>query len=246
MQAKEACADSDLILGMTMNMDWEALYQEYHAAEKAREQQRRDQVLRRARTALQNRRLQNVDWLTAALEDETRKWFVARAMASGMQMPERLFTPMIRAAISQPDPSSPKWFVEPCLRCFGPRRVNAILLDLLEGGTDTEKIGASSALYFAMGMVGRDGIADEDIEDLRVRKRCLALFIFVANENVHLRRCLLAGLPLKEALYPAELRPLVPEAIRIARGHPDEYIRHRVEVQLGSGRPYKPLPTVPN
>ena len=39
-----------------------------------------------------------------------------------------------------------------------------------------------------------------------------------------------------------ELRPLVAVAIRIAREHSDEYLRHRVEVQLGAGEPYKPLP----
>ncbi len=226
-------------------MDWEELYQEHLAAGRDRDQALQEKLERLARAVLSNRRLQDVDWLEDALRDGQRQWFVTRILRRNRQMPERLFAPMIRAAISQPDPSSPRWFVEPCLRCFGPRRVNASLLDILEDGTDSEKIGAASALYFAMGLVGRDGIADEDIEDLRKRRRCLALRTFVANDNVHLRRCLLAGLRLNEALYPEELRPLVAEAIRIAHGHFDEYLRHRVEVQLGANVPYKPLPKPP-
>ena len=226
-----------------MNQDWEALYQEYLEADEGHDHQRQDEIVRRARTILQNRRLQDVAWLTAALEDKARRWFVARAFRSANQMPERLFEPMVKAAVRAGDPSSPRWFVEPCLRCFGPRRVNESLLNTLEGGTDEDKAGAANALYFAMGLVGQDGIADEDVENLRERRRCLALRTFVTSDNVPLRRCLLAGLGLDESLYPEAVRPLVSEAIRIARSHPDEYIRHRVEVQLGSGGPYKPLPS---
>lgn len=226
-------------------MDWDELYQEYLAAGRDRDKALQEKLERRARAVLSNRRLQDMGWLEDALRDGQRQWFVARILRRNKQMPERLFMPMIRAAISQPDPSSPRWFVEPCLRCFGPHKVNAALLDLLESGTDAERIGAANALYFAMGLVGRDGVADEDIENLRERRRCLALRTFVENENVHLRRSLIAGLPLEEARYPKELRPLVPEAIRIARAHPDEYLRHRVEVQLGAGGPYKPLPNRP-
>jgi hypothetical protein len=42
--------------------------------------------------------------------------------------------------------------------------------------------------------------------------------------------------------YPAALEPLVDRAIRIARTHPDDYIRQRIEVQLGTERLLKPLP----
>jgi hypothetical protein len=37
---------------------------------------------------------------------------------------------------------------------------------------------------------------------------------------------------LNPAKHPAEFRELVAEAVRIARAHPDEYIRHRVEHQV--------------
>ena len=49
-------------------------------------------------------------------------------------------------------------------------------------------------------------------------------------------------LRLEPEAYPEELRPLIPVAVDVARLHPDEYIRHRVEVQLGSGGPFMAIP----
>ncbi|MEU1454628.1 hypothetical protein [Streptomyces avermitilis] len=48
-----------------------------------------------------------------------------------------------------------------------------------------------------------------------------------------MRRCVLPGLPLRKSIYPPELHALVDAAVAIARSHPDEYIRHRVEHQVG-------------
>jgi hypothetical protein len=42
-------------------------------------------------------------------------------------------------------------------------------------------------------------------------------------------------LTLKEDSYPDDLQPLVQQAIAIARSHPDDDIRHRVEVQSSDG-----------
>jgi hypothetical protein len=47
---------------------------------------------------------------------------------------------------------------------------------------------------------------------------------------------------LDAAAYPDDLKPLVGEAIHIARTHSDGYIRQRVEVQLGNERLLEPLP----
>jgi hypothetical protein len=46
------------------------------------------------------------------------------------------------------------------------------------------------------------------------------------------RRCILPGLPVSIERYRAGLHALVAEAKRIARTHPDEYLRHRVEIQI--------------
>jgi hypothetical protein len=65
---------------------------------------------------------------------------------------------------------------------------------------------------------------------------------FVGNEDVQVRRRIIPMLRLEPERYPEELRPLVARAIEIARAHPDEYVRHRIEIQLGAGGPYMALP----
>ncbi|MFI2370300.1 hypothetical protein [Streptomyces sp. NPDC018833] len=60
-----------------------------------------------------------------------------------------------------------------------------------------------------------------------------ALREFVSNEHLDVRRCTLPGLPLRKSAYPPELHGLVDAAVATARSHPDEYIRHRVEHQVG-------------
>lgn len=68
--------------------------------------------------------------------------------------------------------------------------------------------------------------------DLRTRWQRAALLEFVTNEDLDVRRCILPGLSLRRDHYPDSLKDLVEAAIRIARTHPDEYIRHRVEHQV--------------
>jgi hypothetical protein len=46
--------------------------------------------------------------------------------------------------------------------------------------------------------------------------------------------------------YPEHMRPLLGDAVRIARAHPDEYIRRRIEFQLGrSERETRPSTRTP-
>jgi hypothetical protein len=72
---------------------------------------------------------------------------------------------------------------------------------------------------------------------------------FVKNPSFAVRQRIIPHLDLKNAgAYPEELRSFVPQTIQIARNHPDAYIRHRLEIQLGSGeiRFYSPLPPMPD
>ena len=64
----------------------------------------------------------------------------------------------------------------------------------------------------------------------------------MSNQNVDVRRSIIPSLKLEKSAYPDALKPLIAEAIEIARNHDDDYIRHRVEVQLGNERLLKPLP----
>ncbi|ACU71604.1 hypothetical protein Caci_2689 [Catenulispora acidiphila DSM 44928] len=168
-----------------------------------------------------------------------RKAFTSRSAG----LSEDFFEPLISAAVCEPDPSHNRWFVEPAINAFGRRRVQAALLTYLQTGTDRERAGSVRAWYWTgyplrqqhlrVGTsVAEMGFAADEARDVVTAWREASLREFVANEDLDVRCCILPGLPLKPESYPPELRALVDTAVAIARSHPDEYIRERVEVQV--------------
>ncbi|WP_063813065.1 hypothetical protein [Herbidospora daliensis] len=151
--------------------------------------------------------------------------------ATRPDLPPEAFDALMKAAVHDPDPSFNRGFVEPALNAFGRRRVRTALLAYLMTGADQEKAGAASAWYWS-GLRLRSGGSAEDTADLVAMWHEAALREFVGNEHLDVRRNLVSGLPLNPEAAPPELRPLVEEVVRIARAHPDEYIRHRVEIQV--------------
>ncbi|MFD5461985.1 hypothetical protein ACFWIQ_04025 [Kitasatospora sp. NPDC127059] len=162
------------------------------------------------------------------------RWEVHKALAGRSELPEEYFEPLLEAAIHDPNPSFNRRFVEPALVAFGQRRVRLALLGYLRTGTDPERAGAARAWYWTALTVGggRNATADEGAT-VRDSWNEAALREFVGNEDLDVRRCILPGLPLVPRAYPAELHALVEAAVTIARSHPDEYIRHRAEIQTG-------------
>jgi len=160
--------------------------------------------------------------------------------------PEDLFDAMMRAIAHDPDPSFNCQLINPALTLAGHRRVQLALLDLLSSGTNAEKAGAARAWYWAR--ILRRGESAESVnarvcteeseweqgivKDLRIRWRQTALRTFISHEDLDVRRCILPGLSLNPAHYSEDLSDLVAQAVHIARNHPDEYIRHRVEHQV--------------
>ncbi len=209
-------------------MTWEELYRLYREARTRGGNEAYLQLQSVRRRVAQNTP-EDWQWLISSLEDKERKWFVAEALRK-QQLPKRLFIPMLRAGILERDPSSNRNFIDPCVRSYGAPRVCAALLDYLERGNNEEKAGAASALYWAWRP--RPG---EDMSDLQDRMRADMLREFVYNEDLQVRRRIIPQLDLKVEDDSEELRALVRSAIEIARTHPDEYIRHRVEIQLGRG-----------
>jgi hypothetical protein len=175
-------------------------------------------------------------WLRGALADPERKWFVA-GVFKFQPVAKRLFEPMLRAGVLERNPSFNRVFIEPCVRSFGGRRVLEQLLRYLESGTDAEKAGAASALYSAGGHP-----RSEDLGELRHRLRYRMLREFIDNPNLDVRRRIIPMLRLEPDMYPEEVRSLIPLAVEIARSHPDAYIRHRVEIQLGASGPFMAIP----
>ncbi len=176
-------------------------------------------------------------WLRDGLSDPDKKYFIAEVFRF-QPVAKRLVPAMIRAGVLERDPSFNRYFIEPCVRSFGAESVLHELLRYLESGTDEEKGGAASALYWAAGR------SEETPQVSRLLWRIQEQMLreFVANPNLYVRRRLIPMLSLKPERYGEELRPLIGRAVEIARAHPDEYIRHRIEIQLGAGGPYMAIP----
>lgn len=151
------------------------------------------------------------------------------------------FEALLRAAIHDPNPSGNRTFVEPMLAAYGRRRVQGALIERLQQGSSAQRAGAARAWYWADALSGPNGDYTAQplrpdyapCPDLGMSWRQTALRVFVTDGDLDVRRNVLPGLPLAAAAYPDELHPLVHEAIRIARTSPDEYLRHRVEHQVG-------------
>ncbi|WP_329485077.1 hypothetical protein OG618_00540 [Kitasatospora sp. NBC_01246] len=161
----------------------------------------------------------------------------------GLVLSEESFEALLEAAVQDPDPSYNRWFVEPALNAYGYRRVRAGLLARLVGGTDAQRAGAARAWYWTAFPLDSDGATAEhpgalELDGATDRAVLVrewneaALREFVTNEDLDVRRCILPGLPLRTSAYRPELHHLVETATAVARAHPDDYIRHRVENQV--------------
>jgi hypothetical protein len=78
-------------------------------------------------------------------------------------------------------------------------------------------------------------VFDEELADLRATIAGTMLKEFIENEDLDLRRSLIPQLSFDPARYPEAWKPLLPTALAIARNHPDDYIRRRVEIQAKRG-----------
>ena len=161
-------------------------------------------------------------------------------------MPDEWFEPLIRAAVDEPDPSFNRQLVEPAIAAFGRRRVQLALLDYLDTGAPADAAGAARAWYWtSVGFKYRPGTTTmtpesaaeyEAVSDLHERYRHTALRRFLADDDQDLRRCILPGLTLDPQMYPSRLHDQVARVVQIARTSNDDYLRHRVEIQVAQGR----------
>ncbi len=151
----------------------------------------------------------------------------------------------------------------------GYRSVNEALLEYVEHGTIYEKAGAVNALYWASfrfkyrpEVTNRfwnpeteepfwEKLTPECLEEYKATRdiphkmQCAFLKVFINDNDLHIRRSIIARLNINPEDYPAELHPLVSKALDIAVNHPDEYIQNRIQLKLGKERTIKPLPHRP-
>ena len=257
-------------------MDWEALFQQwvaslvrtnaYYVPKGATKKQwdesalnkahnLREKLEAQARTILSNRTLTDVGWLIKSLkgilpEQKQKQGFIISSLRQATQIPDALLEPLLKASLFT-DPSSNSAYIGPCLRCFGPRKVNEILFRHFEKGTNEEKTGAANGFYWALRNFHTRSlrlglVPHENINDLHVKVRYAFLTTFLRNEDVPLRRSLIARITQADftrSEYPKDTQTLLRQVLRIARSHSDEYIRYRVSITPpGEVTTYKPLP----
>lgn len=151
-------------------------------------------------------------------------------------LPEELFTPLMAAAVHDPDPSFCRWFVEPAVYAFGRRRVMAALVDYLRTGTDAERAGAVRAWYCAYVPLradrspayGPDGVRNPALDESRdIQDAWLeaSMRVFAEATDPGIRKRALLNLPTSRAAYPPRLHTLLDRTLASAQAHPDQHIR---------------------
>lgn len=202
-------------------------------------------------------------WFLDALLDEKRKWFVVFFLVFFLseiirRNAEKLYQPLIGAAILEESSSQNRKFIELCLKTYGHREVYDTLLQYVKNGSNEEKKGAVRALYWAKPkLVFAKDAKDHSFKNatpeskklynsvrgLEIRKNNILLRAFIENEDSDVRRALIPALKLRTEHAPEEAKPLIEQAIEIARASDDEFLSERVEIQTGGEKTPKPLAT---
>ncbi|OIV38728.1 hypothetical protein BIV57_04235 [Mangrovactinospora gilvigrisea] len=174
----------------------------------------------------------------------TARFAVRRSLYQPRPLPAGAFEAVIGAAVLDPDVSLNRMLLEPALAIAGTTRVQRTLLAKLAEGTDPERAGAANAWYWSHLPLPVEKFeawppAPEPNAGVRAQLHRQwqeqALHAFVATTDMRVRRCLLPGLALRPDAVPPHLRGVAEQVLRIARGHPDAYLRHQVEAQLRTG-----------
>jgi hypothetical protein len=161
---------------------------------------------------------------------------VRRPLLESPLLAEELFTPLMAAAVHDPDASFCRWFVEPALYGFGRRRVLEALVEYLRSGTDGERAGATRAWYWAHMPLRADRSAAHTPDSTRAdtldasREAVeawweVSMRTYSATANVGLRYHVLRTLPASREAYPPRLRHLFEATLDAARADPDAYNR---------------------
>ena len=177
-----------------MKIEWQIFYQDWQKCRETSQFSAAQQIEKKTRQLLNNRKLRDIDWILEVLavrdgefRTDKRAYFILHALGHSQQMPNALFEPMLKAAVYERDPSWNERYVVPCLRCFGRRRVNRRLVNYLRDGSLKEKAGAVKAFYWSFGLP-HDGVKNEDVGDLWAEANILMRTEYKTNTDPELQR----------------------------------------------------------
>lgn len=132
-------------------MNWDSLADQYWAlvngpTQGANESLRR--LLGKAASVLPKDKAEELQWFISALQEKPKKWFVAKVMEYASPVPKALLEPLLLAALREPDASSNRIFVTPCLRTFGKQEVKDRLVFLASDSVAQENDGLRKVMYW--------------------------------------------------------------------------------------------------
>lgn len=158
----------------------------------------------------------DIAWLTAGLGQPGMGLGVAVFFERLGWMPEVLFEPMIEAALGHAQgeaENAARPFIAACRTSVGLRRINEVLLDRLERGSEAERLPAARALRFSL---PNDGDVSS-LGDVGDRRKRVLLTRFVETDDPALRCALAAQLDLERWGADGSLVALVERARQVVR-----------------------------
>jgi hypothetical protein len=142
-------------------MTWDELFSQWSELEAARRRQDAELVLRDARKRVSRNGEEDWEWLTEALADPARKYFVADVFRL-QPVPKRLFAALMRAAVVDVNYSNNRLFLTPCIESFGRDMVLAELNRLRDSGIATADMHRAGMYWMGQGTSQRRSGASGD------------------------------------------------------------------------------------
>lgn len=113
-------------------MDWDNLFAQYIAAlnlsDKNAAHHKINAITKQIASHLPGDYPEKLAWFIAALQDENKKWFVAKIMEKVNPVPNALLEDLVLAAMLEPNPSLNKLFILPCVKTFDKEKIKTIML----------------------------------------------------------------------------------------------------------------------
>lgn len=87
-------------------------------------------------------------WFKAALQDNKKKWFVAKVIEKIGPIPKALLSDLVLAAMLEQNASSNKLFIIPCVNTFGKEKIKEIMLEHATNSSVIDNEGYNKVAYW--------------------------------------------------------------------------------------------------
>jgi hypothetical protein len=136
-----------------MMIDFDYLYSQYQEYNKIRDKyvanKKKTEVISNIASHFPRDNPEKLKWLISALKDEKKKWFVAEIMEKINPIPKSLFENLILASMLEPNPSTNKYFILPCLKTYSRDQIKEVMDKYSKHPEVIENDGYDKVAYWA-------------------------------------------------------------------------------------------------